>query len=122
MVFARIIKEATNSWRSRLQGETADIDDMARLQALFSGEDYAGVERLARAITGRNAANADAWKALGVSLLRQGRVAEALMPMQSAAELLPNDAQARVNLGTVLHQLGRIQEAETHLRQAAEIN
>jgi protein O-GlcNAc transferase len=39
-----------------------------------------------------------------------------------ARHWLPQDAQAQVNLGTVLRQLGRLAEAETHLRLAAEIS
>jgi protein O-GlcNAc transferase len=119
MVFAKIIREATSALRSRAKSEAANagLEDMARLQALFAAGDYAEVERLARAITTRNPRNANAWKALGVTLFGQGRVAEALPPLQQAAALMPDDAEAQVNAGVALQQLDRNGEAEEFFRR-----
>ncbi|MBN1663777.1 MAG: tetratricopeptide repeat protein [Deltaproteobacteria bacterium] len=51
----------------------------------------------------------------------QGKSAEALGPLQTAAELLPRDTEAHRNLGNVLKDLGRLTEAEASYRRALEI-
>jgi tetratricopeptide (TPR) repeat protein len=56
------------------------------------------------------------WKILSVALLRQGK--DALVPLRRTAELLPHDAEAHSNLGTVLHDRGEWGEALVSLRRA----
>ncbi|MBN1665298.1 MAG: tetratricopeptide repeat protein [Deltaproteobacteria bacterium] len=61
------------------------------------------------------------WKMLGTARGLQGKIAEALEPLQKAAELLPRDAEAHNNLGNVLKDQGRFTEAEASYRQALEL-
>ncbi|MDP2829657.1 MAG: tetratricopeptide repeat protein, partial [Sulfuricellaceae bacterium] len=59
------------------------------------------------------------WKALGASLLVQGK--EALPVLQKAIELLPNDAEAHFNLGNSLGKLGQFDGAVASYRRALGI-
>jgi protein O-GlcNAc transferase len=61
------------------------------------------------------------WKTLGVVYQHKGRYADALLLMQKAAELLPNDAEAHNNLGIILQGLGRISEAEASYRRSLRL-
>jgi len=58
---------------------------------------------------------------LGVALGLIGRHADALLPMQNATALLPNDAEANTNLGIIFLELGRLDEAEASCRRALQI-
>ncbi|MDO8988295.1 MAG: tetratricopeptide repeat protein [Sideroxyarcus sp.] len=62
------------------------------------------------------------WKVLGVLLGLKGRNPDALVPMQKAAELLPNDAEAHNNLGITLQDFGRYDEAIASYQRALAIN
>ena len=59
------------------------------------------------------------WKILGVVLARQGR--DGLPALRRAAELLPDDAEAQRNLGAVLKEQGRLEEALASLERVLEI-
>ncbi len=59
------------------------------------------------------------WKILGVAQRRQGE--DALVALQKAAELMPEDAEAHGNLGSALCDLGRWAEALVSLRRALGI-
>jgi predicted O-linked N-acetylglucosamine transferase (SPINDLY family) len=61
------------------------------------------------------------WKILGVALLRTGKISEALIPMQKAAFLVPQDAEAHSNLGVTFKKLGQFKEAEASYRQAVQL-
>jgi len=61
------------------------------------------------------------WKVLGASLKQIGQSADALIPMQEAAKLLPNDAETHNNLGITLKDLGRVEEAELSFLWALKI-
>jgi predicted O-linked N-acetylglucosamine transferase (SPINDLY family) len=50
-----------------------------------------------------------------------GQNADALTPMQNAVALSPGNAEAHNNLGAVLNDLGRLDEAEASYRRALEI-
>ncbi len=91
------------------------------LVALFNQGDYAKAEALARNMTIRFPNHGFGWKVLGGVIRQQGRLGDALAPMQKAAELLPGDAEAYSNLGVVLRALGRQAEAERSYRRAVEI-
>jgi predicted O-linked N-acetylglucosamine transferase (SPINDLY family) len=62
------------------------------------------------------------WKTLGALLWQGGHTEEALAAMQTAARLLPQDAETHANLGMTLTKLERFGEAETSLRRALEID
>ena len=109
--------QAANSTR-QTQPRPQQIDT---LMALHSEGRFAEAETLARSLTTRFQRHGLSWKMLGIVIREQGRVAEALLPLQTAAELLPQDVSAQGNLGTVLKALGRLAEAEGSYRRALQI-
>lgn len=66
--------------------------------------------------------NGYAWKVLGAALTEMGRITDALVPLQKAVTLLPNDFEAHNNMGAILKILNRPREAEASLRQALKLN
>jgi protein O-GlcNAc transferase len=85
---------------------------------LFNQKRYAECETLARTLTARFPDQGFAWKVLGAVIKLQGRMTEALLPMQNAASLWPSDPEGHKNLGNLLYDLGRFTEAEASFRQA----
>jgi predicted O-linked N-acetylglucosamine transferase (SPINDLY family) len=77
---------------------------------------------MARAMTTRFPEQGLAWKTLGALLWWKGWVIDAVVPMQTAARLLPHDVEALSNLGMALLKSQRFEEAETHLRRALEFD
>lgn len=115
--------EAFEALAGRLEGATgsekAPSDQEGNmLSALFNQGRFAEAENLALGLTVRFPQHGFGWKLLGAVLQQQGRGAEALVPMQKAAELLPGDAEAHNNLGNTLQDQGRLTEAEASCRQA----
>ncbi len=96
-------------------------DEISRLLALFSQGDYVAAEALARSLTERFPEHGFGWKCLGVILKSLGQTRGSLVPMQKAALLLPEDAEAHCNLSVVLNDLERPYEAETSCRRALEL-
>ena len=92
------------------------------LTALFNEGRCTEIEPFVHAMTERFPNHGFGWKLLGAVLRSQGRRVEALMPLQKAAELLPEDAEAHSNLGNALREQGRLAEAEANCRRALEIN
>ena len=82
----------------------------ALIQA-FNGGRHAELERLAQAMTQAHPHFALGWKALGVALKQNAKTSAALVPLQKAVQLCPNDAEAHCNLGVILKSLGRRDEA-----------
>ncbi len=103
------------------RGEPAQAE-IATLASLFEERRYADMERQARALTVRYPDHGVSWKALCMGLQCQGRQAEALVPLQRAAQLLPYDLDICYNLGEVLLSVGRPAEAQTNLRRALALN
>ena len=59
---------------------------------------------------------------LGLALLQEGRIDEALAELQKAVEIVPNNVQAHINLGVALAQSGQNDEAMLEYKKALEIN
>lgn len=97
------------------------IETVKALEVLFNQKRYAEGEVLARDLTERFPSHGFGWKALGALLREQGRLTEALEPMNKATELLPEDANAHANLGKLLLDQGRFDEAATYFRRAIQI-
>ncbi|MEC9392927.1 MAG: tetratricopeptide repeat protein, partial [Pseudomonadota bacterium] len=57
-----------------------------------------------------------AWKVLGALLGATGRKSEALDANKTAVALSPQDTEAHNNLGIMLKELGRLEEAEASYR------
>lgn len=95
--------------------------EIDKLVALYQQRRFAEAQALARSLTLRFPRYAYGWKILGAALLAQGQHAQALLPMQTAAELSPEDAETHRNLGIARKMNGRLAEAEASCRRALEI-
>ncbi len=94
--------------------------DMNLLGALTTSRRYPELEVSARELLVRHPDEGLLWKILGVALWMQGK--DALVAMQRAAELLPDDAEAHGNLGNVLRANGQLEGAVRSHRRALELN
>jgi protein O-GlcNAc transferase len=88
----------------------------------FGRGDFAGAATCAQSMTERYPRHELGWRVLGMARQQMGQNAEALIPMQNAAALSQNDAQAHSNLGIILSALGRHDEACASYRQSLRIN
>ncbi|MFA7239778.1 MAG: tetratricopeptide repeat protein [Sulfuricellaceae bacterium] len=93
--------------------------EMKRLIALFNAGLYEELENQARLLLGRYSDSGFAWKALGASLLAQGK--DALTVLLKASELLPNDAEVHNNVGYALKDCGQFDGAMASYRRALAI-
>jgi len=89
---------------------------------LFNKGKFKEAETVARAVTKDFPEEGFGWKCLGAAVKSQGRTEDSLEPMQRAASLLPDDAEAHSNLGVAFKDLGRLHEAESCYRRSLEIN
>lgn len=101
-----------------LSGGEPNPREIATLVALFTERRYAEAAFLAGSMTVQFPLYGIGWNAFGLASKKCGRNADALAAMQKAAELLPNDAEARNELGNTLNDLGRLEEAEASYRRA----
>ena len=92
------------------------------LVAMFNDGRLSEAASLARAMTERFPSHVFGWKAMGVVLSQMGRNADALVPLQKAATLSPDDVEVHSNLGATFHDLGRLGEAEASYRRALMIS
>lgn len=95
--------------------------DQERLHALMQEGRWSELEQAARAMTQRNPSSALGWKALGLSLHRQGQLDEALQPTQQAAKLAPHDPESFNNLGALISEGEHQQHAEACFRRALQL-
>ena len=93
--------------------------DVEGLLALHNGRRYAEAEHGTRALLGQYPDFGFGWKLLGGTLQMQGK--DALPAFQKAAELMPDDAEAHYNLGVMLKNAGRFEEAVASYRRALKI-
>ncbi len=91
------------------------------LLQLFNQGRYAEVLPLAQQLTQNFPKYGFGWKILGVALKLMDRSYDALIPMQQACKWLANDVEAFNNLGNLLQELGRLDEAEANYRQLLKI-
>lgn len=108
----------------RTTGRTAQPSprELGQLATYFAQKRYEKVKALARVLTQRFPQHPAAWKVLGVAICAEGDLRGALQPMEAAANLLPQDAEAQFNLGLTLATVGRHNEAEATLRRVLEID
>ena len=122
---AGLTGEAIDSLGAKLN-HPEDEDELSllkfRLVEAFNRGEYAETETLAQEMNRNHPNEAIGWKVLGAALTQMGRAPEALAAMQKALQLVPLDAEARLNLGVVLTRLGRLVEAVAHYRQAIAIH
>jgi predicted O-linked N-acetylglucosamine transferase (SPINDLY family) len=96
-------------------------DDINHVLTLFSQGQYLETEARARELIDLFPAHGFGWKVLGVVLRQQGQITASLHPMQKAAELLADDAEAHSNLGVVLMNQGLFADAVLSYRRALEL-
>ncbi len=96
-------------------------NEIAALRDRYKAGDLAAAKRIARTLTDRFPDHPIAWKTLGVIATRVGRLQDALVPMQHAVRLAPNDAEAHSNLASLLNDLGRFEQAEQSGREAVRL-
>ena len=96
--------------------------EVSKLSELFDRQQYAEAATLARTITERFPLHGIGWKGLGTALILMGRNEEALLPLQKAAQLMPEDVGVYNNLGNTLQAMGHMTEAEFNFRHVLSIN
>ncbi|MBF0126706.1 MAG: tetratricopeptide repeat protein [Magnetococcales bacterium] len=115
--------------RFGLRGETVDglrehalreQRMVARMIELYHEGKYPEVARLALEMTGRWPASGVGWKWLGQALLMQGRMEEAVVPLQNAVEGLPEEPEIQFLLGLAWHGSGHFVAAEDCYRRVLE--
>ncbi len=97
-------------------------DEINTLAALYNQRQYAEAEKAARDLIKRFPKHGLGYKLLGAVFQAIGKIDEALIAKQTAAELSPNDAEAWSNLGNTYQQQNRLNESEKCLRQALKIS
>lgn len=90
--------------------------EMVQLFGLFTTGRHAEMETLALSLVARYARDGQAWKALGIAQLTQGK--DALAALQEACALLPGDAEILSALGGCWAAGGDLKQAATCYRQA----
>jgi len=104
------------------KGKSPKPQEMEELVRLFNCGRYVEAIPIAISMTERYPQHELGWKALAVMFMHIGRSADALMPMQKAASLLPYDAELHFNLGNILWDLGRLDEAASSYQRALQRN
>ena len=103
---------STSTHQNSLSGELALLD------ALFEENRHAELENKARLLLEQHPNAGIVWKLLGLSLHMQGK--EALPALQTAATLLPQDAEAQINLAGALRLKGELEEAAACCHRALQ--
>jgi tetratricopeptide (TPR) repeat protein len=93
--------------------------ELNRLIAMAQAGHHAELEIRSRELVARMPNSGMLWRLLGMALWMQGK--DAVHPLQKAAELFPDDAEAHANLGAALLAGGRSSEAAHCFRRALAI-
>ena len=94
---------------------------MDSIKNCYESGQFSEAEKLAISMTQKYSTNAFAWKFLGVLYRRQGKKIEGLNAAKMATQLESSDADALSNLGLILQELGRLDEAEIELNKAVNL-
>lgn len=86
--------------------------------SLFHAGELELLERKAREAVRLWPTHPFGWKALANLFIKLGRLEDALEPLFTCRQLAPDDIQILNNLGIVLLELRRFEEAEVHFQQA----
>lgn len=116
--------EAVEAMMARLEktsGSEPDPLEINTLVSLFAGGRYQEAATLAQTLTVRFPLHGFGWNMLGVVLAQMGQNTDALVPMQKAAALSPDDADVHYNLGVIFQELSILSEAEASFRRALQI-
>jgi tetratricopeptide (TPR) repeat protein len=94
--------------------------DLGPLLLLVNSGRHAELEVRVKAMLERYPDSGHLWKIFGLSLWNQAK--DALPALETAAQLLPSDAEAQCNVGNLLRSRGRLDEAAARHRQAIAID
>ncbi len=89
---------------------------------LYSRRQYAQAERVCRQIIGARPGNADAHNILGVSLAALGNDKDAVAELKRAIKINAQAPSYHANLGGILRQAGRLDEAAEALETAIKLD
>ena len=107
--------EAIALYQELLESSPGDVSLTGNLGvALFYAERYGEAEANFEAVSKNQPQNARAWFFLGMSVLEQGRIQQALSSLRKTVELDPSDLAFRFQLANVLFSEGLFAEAITH--------
>ncbi len=112
-------KKCCEKKKNRRSASPSDVE-FNPLVNLYNLGRYSELERGSRSLIEQFPDAGLAWKLLSVALLMQGKAA--LPAFHKTVLLMPGDAQAHFNLGSVLKNLGRLEEAVACFRRALKIN
>jgi len=101
-------------------GKAPSAAETKQIMALAVAGRYAELEARARMLIEQYPDSGFGWKALGAALHLQGK--DAVSALQKSIELMPDDAEAHNNLGTVFKDLGQLDSAAESCRRALEIS
>ena len=120
--FEKCCLEWYESAKPKVAGKKAapTAAECGQLEALFNAGRLAELESQARLLLEEYPESGFIWNLLGASLQMQGK--DGLAALQNAAKFLPDDADVHSNLGNVLGDLGRLDEAEACYRRALQID
>ena len=106
--------------KSRADSPSAVASPLEKHMALnyFKQGQFAQLEACCQALSKRYPKDGFGWQLLGLSIKMQGRDADAVPALQTAARLLPNDWQSHVNLGSAHLALGKLGAAEACFTRA----
>ncbi len=100
------------SMQTQTQTQTQTLTDSLRqLDSGFRAGRFAEVEQLGQKVLQRHPKSPQVWYLLGMAVLSQGRLEDALPPFRRALEFDPRMAPALFNLGFALERLGRLDDA-----------
>jgi dTDP-4-amino-4,6-dideoxygalactose transaminase/predicted O-linked N-acetylglucosamine transferase (SPINDLY family) len=103
---------------TRQERGTPSDQELGRVAALIREARHDEAEQAARTLIKDCPRHPYPWKALGVIHHRRGQLALALEAMQASAERDPKNAETLNNLGSVLKDAWRLDEAEMWLRRS----
>ncbi len=119
---AKSNKRRPSSPKNRRKEAIVVRNQEAALLLLVEQHNNAAALTLARAMTERFPERGLGWKILGAFMSTENNVEEGIAVMLTAVRLMPQDAEAHVNLGITLARAKRFKEAESNLHKALELD
>ncbi|AHF04019.1 hypothetical protein MARPU_09170 [Marichromatium purpuratum 984] len=101
-------------------GRASVATDHARLVETLGAGRLEEAEQHARRLSAQD--DAFGWKVLGTLLAQRGEMREAMVALERAMRLGPDDPELRNSLGHVCRRLGRLEEAAAHYRRALALD
>lgn len=100
----------------------AQTDSKATAQEFYKKGDYKSAIKTLQKVTKQNAVDADAWHLLGVSLLKEKKLKEAVKAFEKTLSLNSKNSAARVGLAYVYLMQNEEAKAGVEARKATELD